>query len=159
MKSIPTLTLVVLALASGCATASPSVDRASLPRHQWTDAEWYGQAISEAMDAYEAEVELAAGRSYASAAEAEAVSMSHGESHFDAHLTAALDRYGLTHRGLGLYARRHPEFAAAQEAINTVRMESIRDTHASIATRVRPDRTLVAFESPEEETGRLASRK
>lgn len=159
MKPIHASLVLAVALASGCAASATQQDRASLPRHQWTDAEWYGQAIDEAIDAYEAEVELAASRTYASAAEAEAVSMSHGESHFDAHLHAALDRYGLTFRGLRLYARRHPEFAAQQEALNTVRMDAIRSTHATIASRVEPNRTLVAFESPEAETGRLASRK
>ncbi|HJL18210.1 MAG TPA: hypothetical protein RMH99_21280 [Sandaracinaceae bacterium LLY-WYZ-13_1] len=161
MKRLSTV-LSVLALATaavGCGASAPARDRASIPQHRWTEADWYADAFGEAVSRYEAEVELAASYAYDSEVEARAVAAAHGEPHFRAHLTAALHERGLTPRGLRVFVRHHPEFESTQRALYEDRMTDIRRTAARITERVDPDvRPVAAFPSEGESPTRVASR-
>lgn len=148
--------LSTLGMLVGCGAAAPS--RASIPQHRWSEGDWYADALEEAVDAYEAEVELSASRMYDSEAEADAVARNHGEARFQQHVTRELHQRGLTRRGLRVYTRHHPEFIDRERAHIAPRMAEIRETVATIATRVDPDlRPLVAFEGEDRDT-RVASR-
>ena len=86
----------VLVAASGCgatlADGHASTARDATPRHQWSDGDWYAQAIEEARTP---------GAGVA----------------FHVQLEQSLDRYGLTMRGLRVYSAHHPERAEAAEAL------------------------------------------
>lgn len=143
-----------LVVATGCGAAAVR-DRASVPQHQWSSADWYAQAIDEAFEAYGDEVEQAASGRYTSAAEAEAVAASYGSTRFDAHLAASLHRYGLTMGGLRLYGEEHPDFVVAQELVNTPRMERLEGSAALIATRVAPSAGVIEFAEAQPEPADL----
>lgn len=151
------LIITALVLGTGCASAPRS--RASMPRHQWTDADWYAEATEHAHAEYESEVAQVASRWYASEAEAEAVAQSFGETHFRVHLEESLEQYGLSVRGLRIYESRHPEFAAEQGALYAPRTERIRAVWSTISTRVRHPVVLEPFVAPAEPSGSLASRE
>lgn len=150
---------IVIVLASGCGGAAVR-DRASIPRHQWSDGDWYSQAIDDAVRAYEAEVAALAAHPYASAAEADAIATTFGGARFERHLEASLARYGLTLGGLDLYASRHPELVVREEALHAMRIARAAEQLDAIASRLAPSAVLVAFDEPEQapSADRVASR-
>jgi len=150
---------VLLLAAAGCG-AAPAHDRASIPQHQWSDADWYAEAIDDAFEAYESELAQAADRRYQSRAEAETLARTlSAEPRFEAHLARALAEHGLTVRGLRVYAERHPDFAARQEAVNVPRMAQARELAGAVASAPVADAPAVEFDAPAEaEGGQLAAR-
>lgn len=159
IHSVVLPSLIALAAATGCgATAVP--DRASTPQHLWTEGDWYAEAVERAHASYQAEIALALEQSYGSRAEAAAVARTLGaEGHFRAHLSQSLAQFGLTERGLRLYAEHHPEFVTQQEAVNGPRMEHARELASAIFHAPVEATAEVAFDVADEASGtQLAAR-
>jgi hypothetical protein len=92
-------------LTVACGQSATSAARADLenrPAALWTDADRYQTAMDQAVEAYATEVDHA---------ELAYPGMEPlGADRFDALLAHSLARFGLTIRGLGVHADRHPEF-------------------------------------------------
>lgn len=135
-KSIVVLTCLVIA--AGCASAPRTpASRATLQQHQWSDAEWYADALDAAFESYEGEVEAALTCTYGSADEAEMAILTFGQRRFDVRLDRSLAERGLSRAGLAIYATQHPQFAAYAEATYPPRMQRVSARLRQISRRVR----------------------
>ena len=133
-----TLVLTCVVIAAGCASAPRTpASRATMRQHQWSDAEWYADALDAAFAIYEGEVEAALTCRYESIDEAEMAMATYGQRRFDAQLERTLAERGLSREGLGIYAAQHPDFAAYAEATYPPRMHRVSARLAQLSHRVR----------------------
>jgi len=153
------ISVFALLFAIGCGAAA-AADRSSTPQHQWTEADWYAEAVDQAFVSYATDVAEATSVQCRSQAEADALAESLAHGRFESHLSAALAQYGLTIHGLQVYGHDHPAFVEAQVAVNEPRMERLLQAAARITLVRAPGATPVEFESAEIVEGdeaRLAS--
>lgn len=127
--------LICALLLIGCGASAP----ASPTAHRFvTDGELYTAAVDEAHASYLAEVEEASQLTLGSEAEADALARTLSDRRLDHHLRRALNRRGLTLRGLRVYGRQHSGFVAAQRAAHLEQMRRADRLLAGLADHVVP---------------------